>query len=138
MNEQNSPQIESHPFDTRVFAALNHMRDACHQLAINKGWYDTEETPGAYMARCCANFHGEVSELWEAHRANTLNEPCDKADKMIAAGLQPLTCAEEEMADILIRVFDTAGRLNIDLEKAVLWKHAFNRTRPYRHGNKQA
>jgi NTP pyrophosphatase (non-canonical NTP hydrolase) len=138
MNEQNKTSPASSTFTTRVFDSLNQMRDECHGLAITKGWYDIEETEGAYMARCCANFHGEVSELWEAHRAGTLNNPCDKSEKMVSAGIEPLTCAEEEMADILIRVFDTAGKLNIDLAKAVLLKHAFNRTRPYRHGNKKA
>ena len=44
-----------------------------------------------------ANLHGEVSEFWEAYRRGTLKNPCDKK------GLD-LTCAEEELADIIIRL----------------------------------
>lgn len=41
-----------------------------------------------------------------------------------------------ELADVLIRVFDLAGALGIDLEDAVQSKMAYNKTRPHRHGGK--
>lgn len=41
-----------------------------------------------------------------------------------------------ELADIVIRVFDAAGRYGIDLEKAINEKMAYNATRPQRHGGK--
>jgi len=83
------------------------------------------------------NLHSEVSELWEAFRENKLFEPCDKAEKMKALGLPALTCLEEELADIVLRVFDDADALGVDLERAMLAKHAYNATRPYKHGGKQ-
>ena len=43
-----------------------------------------------------------------------------------------------ELADVLIRVCDTAGALGIDLETAISEKMAFNATRPPRHGGKRA
>jgi NTP pyrophosphatase (non-canonical NTP hydrolase) len=85
-----------------------------------------------------ANLHGEVSEFWEAFRDGTLNEPCDKAHKMEALGLQPLTCAEEEIADALIRTLDTANAFGVDVAKAVAAKIAYNATRPKLHGGKKA
>ena len=42
----------------------------------------------------------------------------------------------EELADVLIRVFDYCAALNMDLDKVVSDKMEKNRTRPYRHGNK--
>ena len=42
----------------------------------------------------------------------------------------------EELADAVIRIFDLAGFLCIDLEKYIDQKHEYNRGRPYRHGNK--
>lgn len=42
-----------------------------------------------------------------------------------------------ELADIIIRAGDDAGALKIDLEAEVVRKMLFNKTRPYRHGNKK-
>lgn len=41
-----------------------------------------------------------------------------------------------ELADIVIRVFDLAAALGIDMASIIEEKHAFNTTRPYKH-NKQ-
>lgn len=80
------------------------------------------------MAVYVANLHGEVSELWEATRRGKLWEPCDKP-----CGL---TCEEEELADIAIRVMDTAVARGISLGKAIEAKAAYNRTRPHKHGKR--
>lgn len=84
------------------------------------------------------NLHSEISEAWEAYRAGKLFLPCDKAEKMQAMGLKPLSCIEEELADIVIRVFDTSEALGIDIEAAVAAKHEYNMSRPIRHGGKLA
>ena len=84
------------------------------------------------------NLIGEVSEAWESFRAGTLAAPCDKAEKMAAMGLRPLTCLEEELADVVIRAFDTAQAFGLDLQTAVEVKHAYNGTRAPRHGGKLA
>lgn len=44
----------------------------------------------------------------------------------------------EELADIVIRTFNLAGALGIDLEGAIEAKHAHNLTRPFMHGGKRA
>ena len=41
-----------------------------------------------------------------------------------------------ELADVVIRCFDMADYYGIDLEEAILEKHEFNKTRPYKHGKK--
>ena len=43
-----------------------------------------------------------------------------------------------ELADVVIRVGDLAGRLGIDLAAVIGEKMAYNITRPYRHGGKRA
>lgn len=43
-----------------------------------------------------------------------------------------------ELADIVIRVFDTAQAWGIDLTEAVMMKHRYNISRPFRHGNKRS
>lgn len=170
---------------------LNKLATDIHELAKAKGWHSFKETNGQFLTRAHNNMHGEISELWESNRAGTLGTLCDKAEKMREAGLEPLTCAEEELADIVIRVLDsvkrmgshirylqddgtyaadiadhvenlhniatetqmsmelavlqlvrececTAHDLGIDLWSAVARKHAFNATRPFRHGGKKA
>ena len=114
--------------------AVNRLRDEAFEIASNHGFHDGPVSTSAY----CANLHGEVSELWEAYRHGTLHSPCDKADAMKAAGLDPLTCLEEELADIIIRALDMAGACSVDIGKAVAVKTAFNRTRSHRHGGKKA
>lgn len=109
---------------------LNQLRDELHGLAKAKGWYDQPETDDHFIARFVANTHGELSELWEAHRKGQLNQPCTKD-----AGL---TYLEEEMADIIIRTLDACGRLGVDIERAVTLKHECNKSRAYRHGGKKA
>lgn len=41
-----------------------------------------------------------------------------------------------ELADACIRIFDLAESVGIDLEHAITAKHEYNKTRPYKHGNK--
>ena len=107
--------------------SLNELRDKAYQNAVNKGFYDAG-TPD--VSAYCANLHGEVSELWEAHRKGLLHAGCDKPIM--------LNCLEEELADIVIRCLDMAGALSVNLDRAVAEKMRYNATRSYRHGGKVA
>src|SRR6266576_3290290 len=42
-----------------------------------------------------------------------------------------------ELADVVIRVADVAGILNVDLETAIKMKMDYNDTRPYMHGGRR-
>jgi NTP pyrophosphatase (non-canonical NTP hydrolase) len=104
-----------------------------YEQAKKSGFHESEMAHPD-IATFLINLHGEVSEAWEAYRAGNLDKPCDKADRMI----EPLTCLEEELADIVIRALDTAETFGVDLERAMRVKHAFNGTRPPKHGGKLA
>jgi hypothetical protein len=129
---------------------LNSVRDDIAANATEKGFRDqmrdglTDEQwagkPGQLIraAVFTSNQHGEASEFWEAFRAGTLNQRCDKAAKMEAMGLPGLTCAEEEIADELIRAMDKAHQFGVDVAKAVSAKMAYNARRPTLHGGKNA
>jgi len=89
-----------------------------HQNAIEHGWWDKHrEIPELLVL-----IHSEVSEALEAYR------------NKIPDGKKG--CLGEELADIVIRVFDTAESQGIDICEEVLKKHKVNVMRPYRHGNK--
>lgn len=121
---------------------IDEIADEIYANAKAHGFH--EEPLRTYIADTTANIHGEVSEFWEAFRHHTLDKPCDKAEQMKAVGLDPLTCEEEEIADIIIRAFDTHQRLRVEglskksVAEIILTKHSFNRSRSYKHGGKAA
>lgn len=133
---------------------LNDLRDAVGKNAEDHGFRDQyrklmspEQWNGQLGALVraavyTANQHGEASEFWEAFRAGKLDQPCDKAHKMEAAGLPPLTSAEEEIADEMIRLLDKADGVSsegkINVARAVAAKMAYNASRPFLHGGKLA
>lgn len=117
---------------------VKNLAEEIHQLAWCKGWHSKTETEDAFVERTCNNLHDEVSELHEAWRNNRLRLPCDKAKEMLAMNMKPLTCLEEELADIVIRVFDNAEKLGVDIDAAIRQKHAFNAMREIRHGGKRS
>jgi NTP pyrophosphatase (non-canonical NTP hydrolase) len=108
--------------------ALNELADAAYKNASDKGFHDAdyEYSSVELYSKWTANLHGEISELWEAARRGHLEHPCDKCC--------PLTCEEEEFADIIIRVLDSSKARGIDIGKAVELKMAYNASREYMHG----
>lgn len=113
----------------------------CYDESAAKGWHPNDAEPGTdaeidRMSSQIMCMHEELSELWQAIRSAKLREHCDKAPKMIALGLEPLTNGEEEAADVLIRLCDFCEEHGIDLAHAAAVKLLFNRSRPHRHGGK--
>ena len=108
--------------------ALNALADAAYKNACDKGFHleDHQKTEVELYAKWTANIHGETSELWEATRKGHLSNMCDKDC--------PLSCEEEELADIIIRVLDTSKARGIDIGRAVEMKMAYNSGRPFMHG----
>lgn len=96
--------------------------------ALAHGWATMgKHVPPAEMA---ALLHSEVSEFFEAYRANALMLDCDK--------IPGVKNVEEEFADIIIRIMHYARDLDIDVAGAIVKKLEYNWSRPYRHGNKLA
>lgn len=91
-----------------------------------KGWHDLERTFGDLIALC----HSELSEALEDYRKqkNVRLIYYDKKNKPCGVPV--------EIADLLIRVFDMCRHLSIPIEDALKVKMEYNKTRPYRHGNK--
>lgn len=79
------------------------------------------------------NLHAECSEAWEEAR-----KPKFKPGHTYYSDGGKPEGLPSELADIMIRVADTAETLGIDLTAAIAEKMAYNKTRPYRHGNKNA
>jgi len=126
--EQNEKQQEL-LIENLAFCSVSYVAKQMYQVATEHGFHEGEtigEVSNSRMSEFIANLHGEVSELWEAHRDGKLFAQCNKP--------VALTCAEEELADIIIRAMDTAHSLGINIGKAIATKTSYNKTRPYKHG----
>jgi len=112
--------------DTKQHAAVLSIQDlveAAHRNALEKGFWTVNKDVGNKVAL----IHSELSEFFEAYRRDIIkpDEHCPK-----------FTNITIELADVLIRVFDLAGAMDIPLGEAVLAKMEYNQSRPYLHGKK--
>lgn len=117
---------------------LNDWRDAIHQYAIAKGWWDTPESRN--FGDLTSLLHTEISEAYEEYRnGNAMDETYYDVSKPVFIRDVPVPKPEgipTELADLMIRVFDMCGYFGIDLEYVLTEKHIYNLFRPYRHGGK--
>lgn len=107
---------------------LSEMSIQAYRIAKEHGWVD--EANPVPIPEQVALLHSEVSEAFESWRNGEPISWTNKEGKPEGIGA--------EFADILIRIGHYAVANHIDLEFEVKRKMAYNITRPYRHGGKQA
>ena len=122
-------------FPIEVISEINKLKEHVYEVAKISGFHEADKysADGKFIGNVgdyCSNLHAEVSELFEAYRKGNLYNNCDKPID--------LNCAEEELADIIIRALDAAVAFNIDIGEAIKKKDAYNQTREYKHGGKKA
>lgn len=127
----------SHFRNTAITTAADTLQGVCHSASLNAGWWNNTKTgldlkrvinepanpfeeilAGALVAQKLCLTHSEVSEAMEGHRKGL---PDDH--------LPSRPMIEVELADAVIRIFDLAGALNLDLGGAIAEKLAYNAQR---------
>jgi NTP pyrophosphatase (non-canonical NTP hydrolase) len=92
-----------------------------HGIALSRGWYRdpaTGEAKDRNFGEVIALMHSELSEALEAHRKGLMDDH-----------LPGRLGVETELADLLIRVFDTVGRYGLDISGAFMDKCQYNAVR---------
>jgi NTP pyrophosphatase (non-canonical NTP hydrolase) len=102
-----------------------------NQTAKSKGWWDD---PDRNIGEILALIHSEVSEALEVYR---LKGKDSLKENWLHENGKPEGFTVE-LADVIIRIADLCGELDLDLESALITKLSYNQSRPYRHGNKKA
>lgn len=109
----------------QTMTGFKELQKEVHENAVEHGWWDDPKEEGTLLAL----IHSEVSEALEDARVGLMRTTLDENGKPVGF--------PSELADIVIRVMDVAEFHGIDLEEEIKQKHEFNKTRPYRHGDKR-
>src|SRR5689334_5831236 len=113
-----------------------------HDLAKEKGWYSPPKTD----LECLMLMVSELSEAVEEVRKGTppiyQNHSDPYVDILIQPGEESWVSKNKpeglavELADVILRIFDYAEYKKLNLYEAIMLKHEYNKTRPFRHGKK--
>jgi len=129
INKQPLTQVVGRMFVADIKTAGSDLQFACHNLANASGWWTDlatgesttskpGETPKINVPEKLCLIHSEVSEGMEGFRKNLMDDK-----------LPHRSMLEVELADTVIRCFDLAGGLGLDLGGAIAEKLQFNASR---------
>lgn len=127
----------------REMTNFNDTAKLIYEDNAKKGFWDKERNVGEMLMLVTS----ELGEAMEAHRKGKFTK--DLAKDILNEGDDPMShegdilfknqvkdTFEDEIADSIIRLFDMAGGLKIDLDFHIKTKLAYNKTREKLHGKK--
>lgn len=105
--------------DSEMKRDVNDLVDICHQAQVDNGWWQGVDVFAPFVIPAkLALIHSEVSEALEGDRKDQMDDKLPHR-KMV----------EVELADAVIRIFDLAGAMGMDLGGAMAEKLVFNDSR---------
>lgn len=124
-------------FSEEMAADINDLVVLCHTASKRGGWWTDMATGESLLRQPWTSYVigtklmlivSEVAEAMEGHRKGLMDDK-----------LPERSMIEVEMADTIIRLFDLAGALKLDLGGAVMAKLEFNASREdHKLTNRQA
>lgn len=112
----------------KVIDACEILRRVCHANSVEHGFLDQGRSFGDEIAL----LHSELSEALECYR-----EGAGYDETTYENGVKPIGIPSE-LADVLVRVFDTCGARGIQsIGHVLVDKMTYNHSRPHRHGGKR-
>lgn len=131
-----------------IIKHFNAAQTLCHRIANDHGWWEEPEWIKAVRSQFNLPMHViESAELAaqrnEAEMIALMHSELSEAVESIRHGNPPsdhipeFSGVEEELADVIIRIFDLAERKGYRIAEAMIAKMKFNDGRPYRHGGKK-
>lgn len=138
------PSVQNSPM------SVNNWCREVHEYAKEKGWWDGTPRTALEIHMLCVS---EIAEATEAVREKKPDVYVHNLDGSVAevTHMAPESFVRTdgetstqlkvegeatELADCVIRIFDYFGYKGWDLEAILQAKHAYNKTRPYKHGGK--
>lgn len=97
---------------------INNAVAECYRQALKAGWWDNELNMDVDVPKRLMLIVSEVAEAMEAHRKGLSDDHLPNREGV-----------EVELADAVIRIFDLAGGMALDLGGAMVDKLEYNKTR---------
>jgi NTP pyrophosphatase (non-canonical NTP hydrolase) len=123
--------------EQNAFDAIDDIVDACHKNSVGHNFWDDQKMENGVLSpelvrlsvpEKIALIHSEASEALEDYRDKKMHTEPNREKNGKPEGFP------SELADIVIRCFDLAGALKIDLGDEIRMKMRFNASREPKHG----
>ena len=127
--------VPMHRVDELPTISLNTLRDEIYQDAVEHGLWEDVEKDARELSEEEPHLRTKDGEVEYYRRYYALKLVFFEGDELLlAAEDDDWEGLKEELADVVIQAFSTAGYLGIDIDAAIRRKMEINKKRSWKHG----